>query len=124
MRNRLKAFNLLLGILLVLSAIGLVLILKFLDPFRSWLSVVLFYLTLSIFAVSLATFTGFKIRDIFGQKEKAGYYFLISLRQALWFSILIISSLILQSFGLFNFLNAIILVLAFTFLESYFLYST
>lgn len=107
----------------VLSLISLVLVIRYLDPYGARFNVVLFYLDLLVLIMSTAALAGFQLRQMFGQRERAENYFFVSLRQAVWFSVIIAGSLILQSSGLFNLLNAAILVLAFIFLESYFLYA-
>lgn len=123
MRNKFKIYSVFLVLITLFSALGLILIIRYLDPYQSAFNIVIFYLSLLALVLSFTALAGFQVRQVLGQREHAGKDLRLSLRQAVWLSILIAGSLMLQSFGLFNFLNAIILILAFIFLESYFLYS-
>lgn len=67
------------------------------------------------------TLAGFSIRKAFGQREFVMHFLYISFRQAFWLGLLVVSSLLLSSHGLFSWLNAAFLALVFIFFESYLL---
>lgn len=108
--------------LLVVSVISFVLIISKLDPFQGIGNIFLFYVNLFVLSLTLSTLTAFYARQSIGQREFAPQYLLVSFRQGLWFSLLIVVALTLQSFGFFTLTNAVFLILALVFLESYFLY--
>jgi len=78
-----------------------------------------FYAVFLVFCFALATLSGLLFRRMFGQRELAGLYLKNSFRQALWLSLLATISLVLLSLRLFSWINSILLVLTFVFLESY-----
>ena len=82
-------------------------------------NLIMFYFSvLGLFFCAFALL-GFYTRRFFGSRELAGRYMAISLRQGLWLGIIVAGSLFLLSHKLFNGVNAIFLVLALVFLESY-----
>ena len=104
------------------SVTGLGIILNRLDPTSSPWNVALFYTVLGIMIFSFTFCIGFYSRRVFGIREHFRKHFIESVRQSVWFSILIVVALVLLSWGYFNWLNATFLVLALVFLESYFLF--
>lgn len=121
-RSKPKTYSILLIVSILLSSVALFLVLKFLDPYSSALNILLFYLVLFVLSLSTFALTAFRVRASWGQREFAGQYFAISFRQAIWFAIIIVISLVLQAVGLLSMTSAIALILSFVFLEAYFLY--
>ncbi|MBX4204624.1 MAG: hypothetical protein KW788_00340 [Candidatus Doudnabacteria bacterium] len=107
--------------LLLLSSIGLGLIITKLDPGQT-VHLLTFYLDILVLIGTLTYLIGYYMRQVFGVKEFAWRHVWISARQALWFSLMVLISLILLSYGLFNWLSAIFLGVCLVFLESYFLF--
>jgi hypothetical protein len=105
-------------IVALVSVIGLVILLTTVSP-DSIKNILLFYL--AVFGVCMSVFTliGFYLRRLFGSRELVERYLSLSSRQALWFSLIVMISLLLSSYQLFSWINAIFLLLVFVFLESY-----
>ncbi|HEV8601279.1 MAG TPA: hypothetical protein VGQ87_01635 [Patescibacteria group bacterium] len=123
MRKTIQFYTAVLYAALAASVLLLVLIVSQLDPTGSTFSLILFYFDLFIFVLSLSTLLSFHMRKLIGQPEQINNYLKTGFRQGIWFAMLIVVSMILQSFGLFSLFNAIFLVVALVFLESYFLYN-
>ena len=104
------------------SAVGLFLIIRNLDPYASSFNLIFLYADIFILSFGIAELTGFFTRRIFGVRELAHKHLVVSLRQAVWLGLLVMLSLVLLGFGLFNWWNAILLVFCLIFLESYFLF--
>ncbi|MEO8065650.1 MAG: hypothetical protein ABI643_02235 [Candidatus Doudnabacteria bacterium] len=100
--------------------LGLAVFSNSLGPDRSG-NVILFYFLAAVFTFSLLTLAGFFIRRRFGQRELLNHYLSQSVRQGIWFTLLIILSLFLLSKGMFSWLSGGLLVLTLFFLESYLL---
>ncbi|MDA3802840.1 MAG: hypothetical protein PF488_03010 [Patescibacteria group bacterium] len=88
------------------------------DPFSTnWLGYLLFYASLAASLIGTISIFGFLLRYSFA-KEKAIFNLVkISFRQSFILSLFIISFLILKSFDLFSWINLILLIILFTFLE-------
>lgn len=113
----------LLGLIAILSLIASVWVVYNLDPESKTGNVAIFYGCSGLFVISTVTLILFFFRQRFGVREMVQRHFKISLRQAAWVGLLYTAALILQSQGLFTWLNSAFLVIALTFLEVYFLYS-
>lgn len=105
-------------IVALVSAIGLVIVLTTVSP-DSVTNILLFYLGTFGLCLSVFTLAGFYLRRLFGSRELAEKYLSLSSRQALWFSLIVLISLLLSSYQLFSWTNAVFLLLVFVFLESY-----
>lgn len=105
----------------IVAIIGFMLIVWRLDPTANLANIILFYTDVTVLTLSLGTLAGFYLRKFLGQREFAFSHLKISVRQSLWFAIVVVVSLILQRHNLFSYLNSILLVLSLVFLESYFL---
>jgi hypothetical protein len=114
--------NVLSTLLLISSVLGLVLIVQHTDPRASLLNVSSFYVCLMVAVSSFMFIIGFYVRRIMGARELAMVHLKISMRQALWFALLSVVSLLLLSVGLFSWINASLLLICLIFLESYFLF--
>ena len=107
---------------LALSAIIVLLLIIFkLDPTTNRLNRLAFFIDFAVFVYALTALMGFYSRKSIGQREYLRHYLKISLRQGLWFSVLISVSLLLKSMKLFTVLNMSFLIIALVFLESFFL---
>jgi hypothetical protein len=97
-------------------------VIYFFDPFVGGLWVLLFFY-LSLFLALLGTFSilGLFVRLIFTREKLVLKKVLISFRQAVWFSLLVVISLHLKSIDLLAWKNIILLILAFTLLELFFM---
>lgn len=83
-----------------------------------------FYISLFLALTGTASLVGFMIRAIFTEKEALFRYMGVSLRQAILFSILLTTSLLLQGNRLFKWWNAILLIVGLTILELFFITRT
>ena len=104
----------------MIFGVGLVLVLLLLPP-QKFVNVLFFYTDLSLFSFSVFVLLGIMIRRLIGQREFINLYFSVSLRQALWFCIILISSLLLLRYNLFTLTTVGFIVLTLVFLESYLL---
>lgn len=93
------------------------------DPTRHWLIPLAFYVIFFALCFSITALAGFLARRFVGKREFLADQLRVSLRQGVWFSILLISLLLLKAAGLFNLISIALLLLAMVFLESYFLFS-
>jgi len=110
-------------VILAASAIGLVTLILTVAP-DTGRNIGLFYLAILLLGMSFFTLGGFYLRRLLGQREHSAHYLVLSSRQALWLSLILIISLLLSSHELFSWVNAIFLALVFIFLESYLLTKT
>jgi hypothetical protein len=117
----LKIYLFTVSVFTLLSFLGLVAIIYFLDPTVGTMHKLLFYLDFGVFTFMLFILIGYSIRKKFGQRELQIIHFRTSLRQALWFSLLITVSLFLFSNNLFSIVNTILLIIVLIFLESFFI---
>jgi hypothetical protein len=119
-----KNYTTFLAVLSALLALALIVLVLRSDPYQNWMIPLLFYTVLLLFILCFTTLAGFTIRRFFGSREYANQYLKISLRQGLWFGILITLLLLLKAIGLFNIASVLLLLLSMIFLESYFIYGT
>jgi hypothetical protein len=112
-----------LGLLAIVSLIASVWVVYKLDPLANSGSVAIFYCCSGIFILSISALILFFFRQRFGTREMVKQHLKTSLRQGFWVALLYLAALILQSQGLFSWLNSAFLVIALTFLEVYFLYN-
>jgi hypothetical protein len=108
-------------ILLIGAAISLVFIIQDLDPDRL-ANTIIFYLDIFALIFGTTLLGGYYLRQAFGIREFAWQHLQVSARQSLWFGIMLVGSFLLLSFDLFSWLNAALMILCLTFLESYFLF--
>jgi hypothetical protein len=88
------------------------------DPFSTnWLGYLLFYASLAVSLIGTISIFGFLFRYLLSKEKVIFNLVKISFRQSFILSLFIISSLILKSFDLFSWLNLILLIIFFTFLE-------
>jgi hypothetical protein len=83
--------------------------------------ILLFYAVIAGLTFSLTTLIAFYLRKLFGRRELLNYYYKLSVRQGIWFTILVLSSLYLLTQGLFNWINTGLIILTLVFLEGYLL---
>ena len=99
-----------------------VLILLNINPKTSgWQEFLLFYLSLFFTFVSLFTLIGFFIRNKFFSNKPAFTLIEISFRHSIFFSMILIGTLVLQGIRTLNWQNALLLVIGIVILEFYFL---
>ncbi len=88
------------------------------DPFSTnWLGFLLFYTSLAASLSGTFALIGFLIRFYFSKEKMIFNLVKISFRQSFLLALFIISFLILKSLDLFAWLNIILLVIVFLFLE-------
>ena len=85
------------------------------------LTFLLFYLILALAVIGTLTIIGFLIRKLFNKNELAFEHVIISFRQAIWLSLILIISLYLQSKQLLAWWNAILLILGLGLIEFFYL---
>ncbi len=106
----------------LLSLVGFLMVLFFINPNEAGVFIyLLFYLSLGLFSVGTLTVFGFFIRKSLSKKEMAFTQVIISFRQALWISIVLLVSLFLQSRELLNWINEILLILTLGLIEFFFI---
>ncbi len=81
------------------------------------LTFLIFYLILGLATLGTFTVIGFWLRKIFTKNELSFYNVIVSFRQGLWLSLVLVISLYLQSKGLLNWINAILFILALSLIE-------
>ncbi|MBU4360816.1 hypothetical protein KKC16_01435 [Patescibacteria group bacterium] len=86
-----------------------------------FLGFVLFYVSLFFSVTGLAAIIGFLVRYFFNKNQFIGQQVKIAFRQGIWFGVLIIVSLFLQSQGLIAWWNLLILLIILASLEMMFL---
>jgi len=118
--EKIKLYIIVFSVVCLGFALGLLVLLNSLTPDR-WGNVLLFYFLLCGFIFSLGTVIGFNLRRFFGQRELLNQYFRSSIRQAVWFTILVVAFMFLLSKNLFNWISGLSLVLCLIFLEAYLL---
>ena len=119
----LRTFIILMTVATIIFWIAWLTVLFQIDPYATnFIGFLCFYT--SLFFAFLGTFTllGFGIRYIYNRKDLPGFKFVgVSVRQSIWFSGLIIASLILQGEMLFTWWAGLLMVLALAILEAFFL---
>ena len=85
------------------------------------LTFLLFYLILGLAVIGTLTIVGFLIRKLFNKDELAFEHVIVSFRQAIWLSLILIISLFLQSKQLLAWWNAILLILGLGLIEFFYL---
>ncbi len=118
----LKSYILLMLLATIACYLGFFAVIHFFNPFEGGLLALLFFYT-SLFLALVGTFAilGLLVRLIFTKDKLVFKKVIISLRQAIWFSLLIIISLSLQSFKLLVWSNVLILIFAFALIELFFI---
>lgn len=93
------------------------------NPFSTSLSgFILFYLSLLFSIIGTLSLLGFLVRNLFNKNQFITEQVIVSFRQSVWFSILIIVGLYLQSQKLATWWNLLILLVLLLVLEFYFVY--
>lgn len=96
-----------------------VLVVFFIDPENSGLiGILIFYLAGFLAIVGAASIIGFLARRVFNRFEHTFLQVKNSFRQAIWFGILIVGSLFLQSKDLIAWWNLVVLILVLVFMEA------
>jgi len=83
----------------------------------NFIGIILFYLSLSLSLIGTAAIIGFIVRFIFLKHELAFYSVKEAFRQSFLFTALIVTSLILLSNNLFDWINLTLLVITLSVLE-------
>ncbi len=101
-----------------ISLFAWIIVLLFINPTESGpVLMLLFYLSLGLTVLGFFTIFGFMIRKFGSKKEPVFEQVIISFRQALWISFVVVISLFLKSKGLLNWTNEILLILALSLIE-------
>lgn len=113
-------------ILMILATVALYLallaVIYFFDPFvGGFWALVFFYLSLFLALVGTFSVSGLLFRLVFTKNKLIFTKVIVSFRQGIWFSLLIIVSLILRRLDLFALVNLILLIFAFAVLELFFM---
>ena len=102
----------------LIAWIGFFMLISFVNPAESGqLTFLIFYLILGLSCLGTFTVIGFCFRKIFAKNELSFYNIIVSFRQGLWLSLVLIISLYLQSKGLLNWINAILSILMLALIE-------
>jgi hypothetical protein len=83
----------------------------------NWIGFLLFYGSLFLAVVGTSALVGFCIRFVLLRKELVLRQVAVAFRQSFLFAVIIVGSLILQSFRMLTWYNALLLVVALTVLE-------
>lgn len=116
-------YSWILSVIVIGSLIASIFVVYKIDPTENVQSIIYFYLATGTFLLSSSSLVLFFLRQKFGTKEMVKSHIQASLRQGFWITLLYATAMFLQSKGLFTWLNAVFLVFALTFLESYYLYN-
>jgi hypothetical protein len=118
----LKKFLLSMTFATLLCWFGFFMVILFISPQEiGFLTFLLFYLILALAVIGTLTILGFLLRKLFNRKELAFEHIIVSFRQAIWLSLILIISLYLQSQQLLAWWNAILLVLGLGLIEFFYL---
>jgi hypothetical protein len=118
----LKKFLLSMSLATLLCWFGFFMVLIFISPQEiTSLTFLLFYLILGLAVMGTFTIFGFLIRKLFNKNELAFEHVIVSFRQAIWLSLILIISLYLQSKQLLAWWNAILLILGLGLIEFFYL---
>lgn len=97
-------------------------VLFFIDPFATnFIGFLCFYVSLFFALMGLFTLVGFALRYLWKRGKPAFKFVGISIRQAIWFSLLIVASLVLQGEKLFTWWAGLLMVLVLAIFEAFFL---
>ncbi len=114
----LKNYLWVMSILSLISWGLFVFVVKTVDPFTTnWLGFLIFYASLLSSLIGTFSIAGFLLRYYFVKEKIIFNLVKISFRQSFVLSLFIISYLILKSFDLFSWINLILLIVLFTFIE-------
>ncbi|MFH1253528.1 MAG: hypothetical protein V1664_04335 [Candidatus Uhrbacteria bacterium] len=92
------------------------------DPTAAgWLSILFFFITLSVSLAGTLSIIGTAARRYFRPGDLVSRQVLVSFRQAIWFSLIIVVALNLLAFSLFRLWIIGLVIVVFTFLELAFL---
>lgn len=110
------------GIGTILGWISWAFVLFKIDPETSGIiGKIFFYASLFMAAAGTASLLGFWSRAYFFKNKVLFSHLAISLRQGIWFAIVMVIALVLQAADLFKFWNMIVLALLFGAMEMFFL---
>lgn len=102
----------------VMSAAALAVVIYFLNPFStSWLGPTLFLTSLYFLVASLTTLVGFVLRVLRSRKEVIFAHLSTAFRQGLLLSLVLVGSLVLQTYRIFNIWSALLFVAAVVLVE-------
>jgi hypothetical protein len=100
------------------SAAALGVVVLFLNPFTSgWIGLTLLLVSLYFLVASIFTLIGFVVRVLRSRKEIIYAHLATAFRQGLLLSLIIVGSLLLQSFRIFNIWSALLFVAAVVLVE-------
>ena len=100
---------------------GWYLVISDVDPIGGgWLSLAIFYLSLSLAAVGTLAVAGLIGRAVFRPHEAVTRHVMVSFRQGILLTAVLVAALILQSFSKLGWGNAVLLIGAATLIEVFF----
>jgi hypothetical protein len=118
----LKKFLLSMSLATLLCWFGFLMVILSISPNEiGVLTFLLFYLILGLAIIGTLTIFGFLVRKFFNKNELAFEHIIISFRQAIWLSLILVISLYLQSQQLLAWWNAILLILGLGLIEFFYL---
>lgn len=118
----LKQYLLIMAAVTAVAYLMVASVVAYFDPFNSGLLPILFfYASLAIALAGTLTLIGFWLRSMRKHAAIASREMVISLRQAIWFTVLIIAALFLQRSGILTAVHVTLIIAALCALELYFL---
>ncbi len=118
----LKKYLILMGLLTAVCWILWVVVIFNINPFEAeFLGLLLFYISLFLALLGTLSLIGFFLRTLFSKQELVFKHLGGSLRQAFFFSTLIVGTLLLKGTKLYSWWAIILLILGITILEIFFL---
>ena len=97
-------------------------VLFYLNPFEAgFVGLLLFYISLFFALFGSFALLGFFLRVWFSKEQIIFRHLGIATRQSLWFSVLLVSTLLLQGSGFIRWWNILLLIIFLTLLEFFFL---
>jgi len=119
----LSKYLILMTIATLLCCASFFIILNSVNPFQTnILGFIFFYLSLFFSSIGVLSLLGFLIRHLFNKNQFITSRVVVSFRQSIWFAILIVVGLYLQSQKLAAWWNLLILLVLLLVLEFYFVY--
>lgn len=116
-------YLLIMSVATAVSWVAWVIVLIFIDPFTSGgIGLFCFYVSLFFGIFGTMTLIGFGIRSLLFRKIPSFSHVGVSMRQAMWLSVMVMIALLLLANKVFSLWAAIFLVLGLTILEAAFLF--
>jgi len=118
----LKKYLFIMTLITLVCWVAWLVVLFYLNPFEAgFVGLLLFYISLFFALFGSFALLGFFLRVWFSKEQIIFRHLGIATRQSLWFSVLLVSTLLLQGSGFIRWWNILLLIIFLTLLEFFFL---